>query len=386
MKSLAGEKCTGCESCVSICPKKCITMQLSNGFYYPEVNEQMCIDCKQCEVVCPALHPVNKSDTVKPSVYAAISSDKGTRQQSSSGGVFSLLAEEIIKTNGIVFGACFEQFSFNVVHKGITSTNELSILRGSKYVQSSINSSFSETEKALKNGKTVLFSGTPCQIAGLKMFLRNEYDKLFCIQVICHGVSSPVLWQKYVSYIEDKYSSVLRSFNFRDKETGWKNFSVSGTTSDGTVFSRPNFADPYMQLFLYNYSLRSSCFNCRFKGNSMLADITLGDFWQINNIQPDFNDNKGTSLVVLHTEKGKALFESISSELKSMELPYEKAIANNIAYNKSSYQPENYVNFKKDISVLPFKTIYKKYIVLNKKHTKEYMFNVLRAEKIKLLS
>lgn len=387
MLNISHDKCIGCENCANICPVACIEMNFEKGFLYPVVNTDKCINCDKCMKVCPVAEDNNKKDTTEqPQVYAAAAKDDKLKKESSSGGIFSLLASRIFEDNGVVYGAAYAPFTNEVIHIKAENENELKALRGSKYVQSRLNNCFEEIKQLLEENRKVMFTGTPCQNAALKKYLGIDYDNLICIQVICHGVPSPVVWNKYVSMLEDKYSSLLRCFNFRDKSTGWGKYSVSGKTSNGITFSDFGFNDPYMQLFLFNYSLRESCYKCNFKGDTYSSDITLGDFWSVGNVLPESDDNKGTSVVMINTEKGKKLFNTISEDIKHTEAPYIKAIAGNPAYIKSSYKPEKADSFKENIDKLSFTELHRKYVIFNKQHTKDYLINRLRSVVSKLRS
>ncbi|MHC1770855.1 MAG: Coenzyme F420 hydrogenase/dehydrogenase, beta subunit C-terminal domain [Flexilinea sp.] len=299
--------CSGCKSCYNVCPVDCISMDCDQeGFWYPSVDKLRCVRCEKCVKACPILNPTECHNDVAEA-YAARAKDDNIRLQSSSGGIFTLLAETIIDKGGIVFGAVFAE-DFSVHHIIIRKQQDISKLRGSKYVQSDIGESFKETQVCLENNLPVLFSGTPCQIAGLISFLNRDYEQLLCVDFICHGVPSPKVWRKYINLRESISNSVIQSVAFRNKRFGWKKYSVFIKFSNGTEYLRSLNEDIFMKSFLKNLCLRPSCFQCRFKKNDRLSDITLADFWGISNLLDNFDDDNGVSLVWIHSQRGKEIF------------------------------------------------------------------------------
>lgn len=314
--------CVGCGACAHICPKNCITMtEDAEGFAYPRVDETMCINCGLCERVCPLLAEFTASDTPEPETLVAFANDAPLRFASSSGGVFSVLARNVLQSGGVVFGAAFAE-DFSARHVCIRSEAELLKLQGSKYVQSDLQETYREAKRALTEGKTVLYSGTGCQIAGLRSFLCGEYENLLCVDVLCHGVPSPEVWRKYLSEQEKKVSAV----HFRVKEPSWRDYRFGLDFADGTVYRVPREDDLYMALFLRNVSLRPSCYDCRFKGVHRLSDLTLGDCWGIESYMPHMDDNRGTSVILVHTEKGKALLARVKDVLVLENAEIDKAL------------------------------------------------------------
>lgn len=321
------ENCTGCYACSSICPVTAITMVSdSEGFWYPVVDYTKCIRCEMCINVCPIMETGLEDcsgDTV-PQAYAAYSVDPQIRLQSSSGGLFTLLAETVIDYGGIVFGARFDE-KFDVIHDYVEKVERLHELRGSKYVQSRIGDSFRQVQEFLQCGRLVMFTGTPCQIGGLKRYLGREYDHLICQDIICHGVSSPKVWEKYVRFRESAADSRIRGISFRQKDRGWRRFSLSFLFEDDTQYASSLQDDPYLKAFLANLCLRPSCYACHFKGIYRESDITLGDFWGIEYLAPAMDDDKGTSLVVLHTRKGHELFGCLETKAEVCPVNLEQA-------------------------------------------------------------
>lgn len=311
--------CTGCLACYSACPKSAILMIENNeGFLYPKVDDDKCIECGLCEKVCPAISPL-KMENSESKAFAAINNNETIRMESSSGGVFTAIAEKIIKTGGKVFGAKFSEDFKSVIHSWTDDLYGLKDFRGSKYLQSNVNNSFKECERFLKAGEKVLFSGTPCQIQGLKKYLRKEYDNLLTIDFICHGVPSPLLWQKYVEYHENIAASKVVKTSSRRKNCGWKMYSLWFAFANHSEYSKTLDKDPYMQMFLKDVCLRQSCYNCPAKGIYRVSDVTIADFWGIQSEHPDFDDDKGTSFVIVHNPKVIALF-SDGCKIKEIDL------------------------------------------------------------------
>jgi coenzyme F420-reducing hydrogenase beta subunit len=332
-------KCCGCYACYNICPQDCITMQSDEeGFWYPMADIDECNECGLCEKICPIL--CNNKVENQPVAYACINKDENIRSQSSSGGVFTLIGEKVIANDGVVFGAGFDD-DFNVVHSWADDLDGLSKFRGSKYVQSNIGDTYKEVKVFLKQGRQVLFTGTPCQIAGLKSYLGKDHERLICVDIICHGVPSPLVWGKYVGYREKISGSQTKRIAFRRKNYGWKLYSVSFSFDNETEYSKPLTEDVFMQGFLKDLYLRPSCHACSFKTLNRKSDITLADFWGVENILPEMFDDRGTSLVLVHSNNGKAMFSSIAEQMFSEKVDTDKAIASNSAAIKSAaYNPK----------------------------------------------
>ncbi|MBQ4515397.1 MAG: Coenzyme F420 hydrogenase/dehydrogenase, beta subunit C-terminal domain [Clostridia bacterium] len=333
---LGKRNCSGCHACFNICPVNCISMDYdSEGFLYPIINQSLCIKCGRCEKACPVL---NKSQSAEDKInaYAGINLDENTRMQSSSGGIFSLIAEYVLDNNGVVFGASFDE-NQEVCHIEISEKSELSKLRGAKYLQSRIGDAYAKTEKILKEDRLVLFSGTPCQIAGIKAYLGKEYQNLILLDIICHGVPSPKIWTEYLKQQENKNKTSFTKIGlikFREKVPGWRNYSIVLDFGNGRKYKKLALEDSFMRAFLKNYILRPSCYNCHFKIDKSMADITLGDFWGIEKVLPDVSDNKGISLIFAHTEKGRNVLQLINEKM----LCYEVKAADAVKYNPSAVQ------------------------------------------------
>lgn len=332
LKLISKHDCCSCTACASICPKGCIAMTAdSEGFYYPEINENLCINCGLCEKVCPLLHKPAQHTILN--VYGAKNCDDGIRYTSSSGGMFTLFAEQVLNSGGVVFGAAFDG-SLQVCHTGISTIQELEKLRGSKYVQSKMTGIFKKVRTLLNNGKKVLFSGTPCQIAGLKGFLMKDYEKLLTVDVVCHGVPSAKVYNKHLTEIASDTGESITKVNFRDKANGWKQGETLFFTKTHRI-GAPKRQETYMRLFLNNVSIRPSCGDCAFNNKRSLADVTIADYWGIDKQFPEFDDDKGVTLVMINTEKGQQLFDTVKDKTTYIATDFEKGAEYNLAVSKS---------------------------------------------------
>ncbi len=344
--------CSGCKSCFNICPVSCISMDCEQeGFWYPAVDKSRCIRCGKCVKACPILNPLEFPNVVSEA-YAAYAKDDNIRLQSSSGGIFTLLAETIIDESGIIFGAAFTE-DFSVRHMIGRRKQDISKLRGSKYVQSDIGESLKEAQNCLENDLPVLFSGTPCQIAGLKSFLGREYERLFCVDFICHGVPSPKVWKKYIEFRESVSNSKTQDITFRNKRYGWENYSVVFNFSDGAEYLRSLKEDIFMKSFLNDLCLRPSCYQCRFKKNDRASDVTLADFWGVSDLLEDFNEDKGISLVWIHSQRGKETFSKILDRIEYRVVNLTDAIKLNPSATRSVALPNKREFFFANLDIIP---------------------------------
>jgi coenzyme F420-reducing hydrogenase beta subunit len=318
-----------------------------------------------------------------PQAYACRNKDESVRLLSSSGGLFTLIAGQIISNRGVVFGASFNH-DFTVSHSYVETMENLEGLRGSKYVQSKIGDTYKQIKGFLSQGQLVLFSGTPCQIGGLKAYLQNDYEKLFCVDIICHGVPSPEVWQKYVAYREKRAKSPTRRISFRRKDEGWKRFSVSFSFENNTEYLQTLDKDLYMQAFLRDICLRPSCHACNFKTLHRQSDITLADFWGIQHILPEMDDDKGTSLLLLNSNSGKKMFECIKNQIVYQEVVMSHAIAYNQPAIKSALQNPKRKTFFKELDQMAFDKLVSRHctdtaIVRAKKRVKFMVYSVLKS-------
>lgn len=339
-------KCTGCYACVSACPKSAITMvRNSEGFEYPRIDKEKCIECGLCREMCPSEKKREAAKII--SAKAVVNKDSEIIKNSSSGGVFNALAEHTLNRSGVVFGAGYNE-NFTVVHKYTETIEGVNELMGSKYVQSRIGNAFTEAQAMLNQGKEVLFVGTPCQISGLKAFLKKDYDNLVTVDFICHGVPSPTVWEKYIDNLEKRNGSAVKAVSFRSKEKGWGNYSLKVDFDNGETFSQLGSVNAYTHAFQQNLILRPSCYACTNK-SARASDITLADFWGIKSILPEWHSEEGTSLVLTHTEKGEKLFSELS-QIKMTEVTVEQGLANNPSYKSSAIENINRKLFFKKIN------------------------------------
>ena len=361
MVSKVGERCVGCGSCVSACPAQCLTLRCNNdGFWYPILDEVRCAKCGLCIQSCPVLTQKEYSEYEKK-VFAIQAKDEGVVEKSSSGGAFYLLASKIIKDGGYVCGVEVDKDS-KIRHTIVADLEGLDRLLGSKYVQSEIGEIYTSVQALLNSEKKVLFSGTPCQVSGLLSFLGKKYDNLLTVDVICHGVSSPYIWQRYIEYQENKHKSKVVNVSFRDKTNGWKNYGMRLSFGNGESYFNPMRNDAFLSQFIENLCLRETCYACEFKGYSRNSDITLGDFWGKDESYPELKGDKGHSLVIVNTEKGKAVIEANADLNEGYEVGIEKVLQHNNAYFYSVEQSPYRTRYIKSVTRQPFDKATKKYL------------------------
>lgn len=316
------KQCTGCRACEKMCKKNAIEMVADEkGFLYPKVNYKKCIECGLCKLRCP-INNEEKENDIK--AYAAFNKNQEIRENSSSGGVFTVFAEYFLDKGGVVFGVGFDE-EFKAENVKVENKGDLKKLRGAKYLQSNTKDTYLEAKKLLEEGKKVYYSGTPCQIEGLYSYLGKQYENLITQDLICHGVPSPKVWEEYLKYKGKK----IKDIRFRSKEKcTWENYELSFTYEDGKESINHN-KDVYMNLFLKDVILRDSCYNCKFKKENRMSDITLADFWGIDEVEKGFNDKRGTSLLILNSAKAKDLVEKLRDKIELKEVDLKKAIKHN---------------------------------------------------------
>lgn len=382
--------CTGCGACFQICPQSAISMTANDeGFLYPHIDEKLCNNCGLCRRTCPVNRVVPVTETTvnafiteegteaadacdfietattrkdgragkaeatrsaaQHKVYASYSGDDAVRAKSSSGGVFTELALSVLRENGVVFGAGFDS-DFRVSHSFIDNEPDLDGLRRSKYVQSDTKTTFCEVRAFLKEGRRVLYCGTPCQIAGLKAYLNQEDPKLLTCDLACHGVPSPKVWGMYLDYIRDKYSSAIKDVSFRDKSTGWNDSSMRIDFEDGRRYMDRVKRETFFIGFGKSVFNRKSCFDCQFRIDQTKADITLADFWGIDRQDDkEYSDNKGVSLVIVHTAAGNEALYSIADKLFMKERSLDEAVRFNPRLVSSVKEPAGRISFFNDM-------------------------------------
>ena len=342
--------CCGCHACYNICPQFCIRMEQDlEGFKYPIVDKSKCIECNLCEKVCPIINNINEpSINMPPLAFAAFNKNEKIRSESSSGGLLSIIAEHVLAQGGLIYGAAFDE-NFNVVHQCASNSESLGKLRGSKYVESVIGDTYKHIKENLENSTLVLFSGTPCQVHGLKTYLIKDYDNLICTDLICHGVPSPLIWNKYLNYREKTNDSKTRYVNFRAKITGWKNFSFYMKFENDSEYTATFHKDIFMRGFLTDLYLRPSCYECKFKIKNRISDFTLADFWGIEQLAYEIDDDKGISLVMIHSLKAKKLLEKFKDKIVTKQMDFFQSINCNSMMVQSANFNKNRNSFFKGL-------------------------------------
>lgn len=358
-------KCSGCNACAEICPKQCISMEADKlGCRYPQVDVSRCIECGACLRVCPFINPAEPA--IPQECYAAVNENTDERMRSSSGGVFIALARLVIAEGGVVFGAMFDA-QWNVVHVAAETIEDVLPMVGSKYVQSNTSDTFAQAKAALEADRKVLYSGTPCQIAGLRHFLRKDYDNLLAVEVICHGVPVPTVWQSYLNeeaprpHGDEKirFRTPLKDQNdriagvsFRDKRNGWKKYGFalrlavacdSKKNSVSPSIYQPFKENAFMKAFLRNWSLRPSCYDCQAKSGRSHADLTIGDFWGVERHPELPDDDRGTSCVVVRSPKGADAIKL--TELRLVGCDYTSVLKGNPSIEASVAETDRALRF-----------------------------------------
>ena len=348
--------CCGCQKCKMDCPVGAIELKADQaGFVYPVINKSKCLSCNKCSASCTFKNRLKDSieTSSKSAIYAAKNRSEIDRMNSRSGGIFTAISDEFIFNDNIVYG-CLLDDKWNVKHE---KANDLIIrnkFRGSKYVQSNIASSFSSVKKDLDSGKYVLFTGTPCQVDAIQSCIKNN-ENLYTLDVICYGVSSPQFWADYIQYIEHKYNGKVEQFDFRDKRKfGWKAHNESFVINEKKYYSRE-----YSYFFKKQLSLRPSCFQCPYKTPNRISDITLGDFWGIDKVCPEFYDNMGISLVMINTEKGQVLWEKIKHKIIYQKISSENYMQPSLT--GANGIPDLYTSFWNDYAKNGFSFVLNKY-------------------------
>lgn len=359
------QDCCGCTACAERCPQRCICMREDEeGFLYPIVDVEKCIGCNICEKVCPIINRGEINSTFR--IYATANPDEETRKQSSSGGIFTLIAESVINTGGVVFGAKFDE-NWEVCHSFTETKEGLDDFRGSKYVQGRMEDNYKEVERFLKGGHKVLFSGTPCQISGLKHFLRKEYENLLTVDFICHGVPSPMVWRMFLdetiarqceknsvlSFPISRRNTHIKGISFRNKRLGWKKFSfalslsTTGRSGDKNtvLLSEPLTKNIFLRGFMSNLYLRPSCYACKVREFRSSSDLTLADCWGLQSIYPKLDDDRGYSLCILKNNRFDVCLSSL--DLHSVSIDFIKV--NNRSCFVSPIIPSKRSDFFSDI-------------------------------------
>lgn len=358
---IIGDHCTGCSACVNRCPKQAISLvSNSEGFWYPSVSQKKCVHCNLCVSTCPILKPKQNLNFSEPVVYAAWNKDENIRIQSTSGGIFSALAKVFIRDGGCVIGARYCD-DFTVAHCIIEQEEDIPLLRQSKYAQSDLDDIFREIQRKLKSGEKVLFCGTPCQSAGLQSFLNKGYSNLYTCDFICRGVISPKVYRKFLSDMSRKNGSALKTVQFKNKDYGWNCFSTKLGFQNKTIYQEDRDHDFYMRGYLkHNLYLRPSCHNCKFKTFPRVSDLSLGDFWGIGNYQKELDSDKGTSVILINSQKGKELFSGMEDMLVCSERTLAEVLAGNSCVLHSAPVGEFRTYFFEHLDKMPFDKLIEK--------------------------
>lgn len=406
------EDCCGCSACKSACPKECITLvEDDEGFLYPEINQEVCIECNKCIKVCPVLNSTHdsasdgsdctkeyytklKTDENKEpiKVYAAFNLDKSVRETSTSGGVFSALANYVIRHNGVVYGAILSE-QLQVIHVGAQKEEELSKFRGSKYVQSNPGNTYKQIKYHLDKGIQVLYSGTPCQIEGLKSFLGKNYQNLLTVDIFCHGVGSPKYWNKYIHFMEDKYKSKIKKIRFREKTYGYNSACMAVYFKNGKVSRKDHDSDLYWTAFSKCFIFRPSCYSCKFKTIHHTSDFTIGDYWGASELGDEYKKANGCTLLLVHTKLGENVLKNMKRDLCLQELDLYDALVVNGGHMpskliSSSSKPKNRDSFFSDMDKMSVSQLIHQYIPLSipkkiKIIIKPFLYKTGLLEKIK---
>ena len=381
--------CCGCTSCVQKCPKNAIEMvEDKEGFLFPFINKEKCVNCGLCVKTCPMLNYKVEKKEQFPKAYAIKNKNQIEKIKSSSGGVFIVLAKYTIRENGVVYGASYTD-KLDVKHIRIDNEKDLIKLQGSKYVQSHMNDIYSRVKDDLKNNKKVLFTGTPCQVKGLKNYLDKEYDNLITCDLVCHGVPSQKLFKKYIKFLEEKYNKKIIKYDFRNKEKNGWGLTSKVTFEDNTFKYINSDFDPYYSNFLNCNTYRESCYNCKFAQKIRPSDITLADYWGVLSIHNEFYDENGVSLILVNSEKGNEILKENKEFIEKIETNLDYASSCNKNLISPSTRPDKRNYIYNEIDELSPKVYFRKvlkYKVTPKKFIKLLVPNELKRciKKIKM--
>ncbi len=350
------EKCCGCGACIEICPEGAIAMEQDReGFLYPKINKRICAGCGKCRKVCPLKEiEAAKGDNL---YFGARIKDEKVRYSSSSGGVFSALALFVLNRQGIVYGAGYDE-NMNVVHQSIEDSYRIEQIKKSKYVQSDMKGIYCSVQKSLRENRWVLFCGTPCQVQALKLFLNKDYERLILVDLVCYGVPSPGVWGAYIKCLEHKHKGKLTDFVFRDKRNA-DNGHMRSYRINGEEYVDSIHEDIYCRMYFKNVALRRSCYYCKFCSVDRNSDFTIGDFWGIDQVRADFNDGMGTSLVIVHSDQAKEIWDEIREGLLWFQCKKEEILQPRLLYPTSPV-----IGIQRDIfmflnKVVPFSLVVK---------------------------
>lgn len=361
IKIIEKHSCCGCTACVAICPQNCISMEAdSEGFLYPKVNTNKCIECGACVKVCPIQTP-KKEEIFEQDAYIVQNRNMQVLRESTAGGAFTAIAKYVLHRNGIVFGVELGE-DFVARHIFIKKESELSRFRNSKYVQSSVGDSYTLVKSFLEQGRFVCFSGTPCQIEGLKRYLHKDYEKLITVDVVCRAVPSPLIFQKYIEYQEKKLASRIKAIRFRDKYYGYK-YSTMNIITERNLgkYHQGVESDPWLRAFFSNICDRPSCHKCQFRKQYRVSDFTIWDCFHVGRFSKKIDNDKGATRVLVHTEKGKAVFEDIKKDFYYIQTTPEAIVSGAKEIRESVLANKNRQIFFEDAIKMNGSELFQKY-------------------------
>jgi coenzyme F420-reducing hydrogenase beta subunit len=357
------ELCTGCCACYDICPLNCINMDYDEeGFLYPAIDSDICSSCGACTKVCPVINYSEQAEQSIPKTYLAWNLDETIRRQSTSGGISPIFVDYVLREGGAACGAAFDEH-FYLVQLLAFNKEDSKRFTGSKYLQSDSRGIYKKTKELLKEGKKILFTGVPCQIRALSYYLGRGYNNLITCETLCHGVPSPQLFYKWIEYLEKKYQSKIVEYNFRDKTNGWDKMTVSVIYENGKKRTYRTRKCNFHVWFGKHLSLRPSCFNCICREKRRYADLTIGDFWGIEQFRPDLDASNGVSVVTVNTEKGQSVLDSCHEHLYLQEFSSDEVFSRRKTVFHNFTIPVERTCFMADFKSLPFEEFVKKYDV-----------------------
>lgn len=369
--------CCGCTACASVCPVKSIAMREDEeGFLYPQIDPEICINCGKCEEVCPIVN--RKEETpFEQTGYIVQHKDEVVLRESTAGGAFTAIARYVIEQGGVVFGATLTD-TFSVHHDWVDCVEDLTKFRNSKYVQSDLRKTFVQAKAFLEAGKLVCFSGTPCQIEGLISYLGRDYRNLITVDVVCRAVPSPLIFRKYLEYQETRLGEKIIGIRFRDKAYGYKYSTMNVVTKENRGRYHEGIeTDPWLRAFFSGMCLRPSCYQCQFKKRYRLSDFTIWDCFQVGRFSKELDNDKGASRMLVHTEKGKALFAMISQDVRCIEVSPERITESTAEMFESVKYNEKRAEFMRDAHLLDSEHFFKKYFANTMKTRAEHFIRLL---------